>query len=82
MFYSSQRYAQMTDEPLWGGFLGRKKKHCMSVSVRTHAGRNALNVPEDAFNDGYKLSIFPTDRHSHLLWAQKPPVTTKEVFAE
>lgn len=35
------------------------KKTCMPVSVRTHRERNALNAPEDAFNDRYKLSIFP-----------------------
>lgn len=51
----------MTDEPLWGGFLRRrrKKKKRMPESVRTHRERNALNAPEDAFNDRYKLSIFP-----------------------
>lgn len=31
----------------------------MPESVRTHRERNALNAPEDAFNDRYKLSIFP-----------------------
>lgn len=55
----------------------------MSAQGYRHAERNALNAPEDTFNDGYKLSTFPTsERHGHLLWAQKPPVTTPEVFAE
>lgn len=60
----------------------KKKRSCMSVSARRHAERNALNAPEDAFNGEYKLRIFPAEGRSHLLWAQKPPVTTREVFVE
>lgn len=37
----------------------KKTKNRMPVSARTHTERNALNAPEDAFNDRYKLSIFP-----------------------